>query len=68
MKSVNEKVKLTVDETKKVAGGFSFSKLNLSSFSEPSLQVYAQVASSLSSLKPVADSFSALQPVSPLRF
>lgn len=63
MKDANEKVKLSVEESKQVAGGFSFSGFNLSSFSEPTLQVYAQVASSLSSLKPVADSLSALQPV-----
>lgn len=63
MKNVTETVKLTVEDSKNVAGGYSFSGFNLSKFSAPKLQVYAQVASSLESLKPVASSFSALQPV-----
>lgn len=63
MKNANETVKLNAEESKKVAGGYSFSSFNLSKFSAPKLQVYAQVASSLESLKPVASSFSSLKPV-----
>ena len=67
MKEVNEKVKLNAEESKQVSGGLSLSGFSLAQFTEPTLQVYAQVASTLSTFESLADSFSSAQPVSPYR-
>lgn len=67
MKNAKVKVKLSVEETEIVAGGFSMSSINLASLTQPKLGVYAQVAPMrVSALKPVATNVGALQPVSPI--
>ncbi len=67
MKNAQEKVKLTVEETHEVAGGFGFS-FNLASFSQPRMSTLKPTTASLkpvSTLKPVSSlQMASLKPVS----
>jgi hypothetical protein len=58
MNQAQEKVSLTIDETKEVAGGYSFGGGSLLSLSSLKVGVYAQAAGSgLNVLNVVARSF-----------
>jgi len=59
MKNVKEKVKLSIDESERVAGGFSLGSFNLALRSQPRIAAYAQVAATnVNALKPVASATS----------